>query len=77
MSVAVTNPPLLKKVLITKNGTRALIVRVYSTSKIGGRHMWRDIKNAGPCMFSNALGERLIAANLSGLVYSTYEEAWK
>ena len=37
--------------------------------------MWRDIKNAGPFMFSNALGERLIAANLSGLVYWTYEEA--
>ena len=39
--------------------------------------MWHNIKNAGPCMFSNSLGERLIGVNLSGLVYSTYEEAWK
>ena len=54
---------------------KSLDRKMYSTSKIGGRHMWRDIKNAGPFMFSNALGERLIAANLSGLVYWTYEEA--
>ncbi len=37
--------------------------------------MWRDWKSSGTYMFSNALGERLIAANLSGLVYRTYEEA--
>ncbi|MDE1131093.1 MAG: hypothetical protein OSA49_05970 [Ascidiaceihabitans sp.] len=54
---------------------KSLDRKVYSTSKIGGRHMWHDIKNAGPFMFSNALGERLIGANLSGLVYWTYEEA--
>jgi hypothetical protein len=34
MSVGVTNPPLLKKVLISKNGTRALIVRCIPPVKL-------------------------------------------
>jgi len=29
--------------------------------------MWRDLKSPRGCMFSNALGEQLIATNLSGL----------
>jgi hypothetical protein len=49
--------------------------KVFSPKKIGSHHMWRDLKSPGECMFSNALGERLIAANLSGLVFRTYEEA--
>ena len=54
---------------------KTLDKKVFSSEKIGSHHMWRDWKSSRTCMFSNALGERLIAANLSGLVYRTYEEA--
>jgi hypothetical protein len=40
---------------------------VFSKEKIKGHHMWHDKFHGRSNLFSNALAERLIAANLSGL----------
>ena len=47
---------------------------VFSKDKVKGHHMWHDKFTSGN-LFSNALAERLIAADLSGLYYAKLQEA--
>lgn len=58
-----------------KNRDRSKDQIVFSTEKIGSHHMWHDRAVTSACLFSDALAERLIAENLSGLSYSKPIEA--
>ncbi|UOA28617.1 DUF1629 domain-containing protein [Pseudosulfitobacter sp. DSM 107133] len=57
-----------------KDRDKSLDRVVFSKEKIGDHHMWHDKFLARHFLFSNALTERLFAANLTGLVSSKYEE---
>lgn len=48
---------------------------VFAKNKVSGHHMWHDKFLSRPNLFSDVLGDRLIAAGLTGLDYRHYQEA--
>jgi|GEM_PF-4039762 len=48
---------------------------IYDRKKIAKHHMWHDKFRPTSNLFSDELGNRLIEADFSGLVYRHYQEA--